>query len=85
MAWAATAASIRVCSREVIEVTLDHLFGWACCYLFVMLSLTSFQSPLYDFMLIFNSHWCNVVLIVKKKGKVHPRTGTEWPIGVVDV
>jgi hypothetical protein len=64
MACSATATSIRVCSREVGEVTLDHLFGWACCYLFIMLSHTSCQSPLCDLMLIFNSHWCSVVLIV---------------------
>ena len=46
MAWAATATGIRVYTSEVGEVTLDHLFGWACCYLFVMLSPTSYQSPL---------------------------------------
>jgi len=55
MALVATATSIRVCTIEVREVTLDHLFGWTCCYLFVMLFPTSCQSPLCDFMLIFKS------------------------------
>jgi hypothetical protein len=46
------------CKRSPITEA-KQCYIWACCYPFVILSLTPCLSPLCDFLFIFNSYWCS--------------------------